>query len=156
MLKKRKWPLKGWHKVGLNDRVGHKTVYLFSSISLLRNPSEKSPNTILKRTYISRDKYCQSPTQCFVVVVFPKRFFVLDNGMLKYSKSPIDVSNPDQQPMEQRRSRDGGQPQLASLWHNDNLAETPPGSLCLQCFCCPCQSVGNLQINGKTAGSTLI
>ncbi|RXN07120.1 oxysterol-binding -related 6 isoform X3 [Labeo rohita] len=40
MLKKRKWPLKGWHKVG-ND--------------------------------------------------YHKRFFVLDNGILKYSKSPVDI-----------------------------------------------------------------
>lgn len=28
----------------------------------------------------------------------PQRFFVLDNGILKYSKSPIDVSNPDYDP----------------------------------------------------------
>lgn len=29
------------------------------------------------------------------VYVFLQRFFVLDNGILKYSKSPIDVSSPD-------------------------------------------------------------
>lgn len=27
-----------------------------------------------------------------------QRFFVLDNGILKYSKTPIDVSNPDRHP----------------------------------------------------------
>uniref|UniRef100_A0A3Q2SZC3 Oxysterol-binding protein n=1 Tax=Fundulus heteroclitus TaxID=8078 RepID=A0A3Q2SZC3_FUNHE len=49
MLKKRKWPLKGWHK----------------------------------------------------------RFFVLDNGILKYSKTPIDVSKPDRPPPLQSISSSG-------------------------------------------------
>ncbi|MGH0152137.1 UNVERIFIED_CONTAM: hypothetical protein FKN15_021958 [Acipenser sinensis] len=51
MLKKRKWPLKGWHK-------------RFFVLD----------NGILK--------YSKSPID---------RFFVLDNGILKYSKSPIDI-----------------------------------------------------------------
>uniref|UniRef100_A0A8C7J8R2 Oxysterol-binding protein n=1 Tax=Oncorhynchus kisutch TaxID=8019 RepID=A0A8C7J8R2_ONCKI len=33
---------------------------------------------------------CYSPTQC-LFLFFLQRFFVLDNGMLKYSKSPIDI-----------------------------------------------------------------
>ncbi|TNN25494.1 Oxysterol-binding protein-related protein 6 [Liparis tanakae] len=61
MLKKRKWPLKGWHK----------------------------------------------------------RFFVLDNGILKYSKSPIDVSNPDYNPQAET-----GQPSLISAWLEHDSAET--------------------------------
>lgn len=51
---------------------------------------------------------------------FPlQRFFVLDNGILKYSKSPIDVSNPDYNPQAQT-----GQASLTSARLGSESAET--------------------------------
>lgn len=48
-----------------------------------------------------------------------QRFFVLDNGILKYSKSPIDVSNPDYNPQAET-----GQPGLTSAQPGNESAET--------------------------------
>lgn len=49
----------------------------------------------------------------------PQRFFVLDNGILKYSKSPIDVSNSDLNPQAEP-----GQSGLTSAWLGNESAKT--------------------------------
>lgn len=46
--------------------------------------------------FISNACPCCYVTKIFCLCLcFLQRFFVLDNGILKYSKSPIDVSSPD-------------------------------------------------------------
>lgn len=55
----------------------------------------------------------------FLCLYSLQRFFVLDNGILKYSKTPIDVSNPDYYPW-------AGQPGLTSArqWVCRNICNT--------------------------------
>lgn len=70
------------------------------------------------------------PTRYFCCFCSPQRFFVLDNGILKYSKSPIDVSNPDCKP-----EANTGQPGLTSApleqWLSTNICNTGRNDRCV-------------------------
>lgn len=158
MLKKRKWPLKGWHKVRATGKSQE-------SFSCWKNTLKQSSSWNIKQFAFQKCAWKKFPFSCIllpplwassaitvsqntwklvpVVAIFRltehtgtmscsqlwdnknddiirlwwsivsvcpscyiantlclcllslQRFFVLDNGILKYSKSPIDVSNPD-------------------------------------------------------------
>lgn len=62
--------------------------------------------------------FCSS-CHLFLCLFSLQRFFVLDNGILKYSKSPIDVSNPDY-----NLEAETEQPGLTSALLGSDSAET--------------------------------